>query len=181
MPFPVPPFLFHYGASSRIWNNDWTSFLRFWLTVLLSLHVQFSPVSSCPKECRCDITFVYCNERSLTSVPLGVQEGYKTLFLHNNQINNAGFPLELHNVASVETVYLYGNQLDEFPLNLPRNVRVLHLQENNIQTISRAALSQLPMLEELHLDDNSISTVGVEEGAFREAVSLKLLFLTKTT
>uniref|UniRef100_A0A8C2HNA7 Fibronectin leucine rich transmembrane protein 2 n=1 Tax=Cyprinus carpio TaxID=7962 RepID=A0A8C2HNA7_CYPCA len=160
-------------------NNDWTSFLRFWLTVLLSLHVQFSPVSSCPKECRCDRTFVYCNERSLTSVPLGVQEGYKTLFLHNNQINNAGFPLELHNVASVDTVYLYGNQLDEFPLNLPRNVRVLHLQENNIQTISRAALAQLSMLEELHLDDNSISTVGVEEGAFREAVSLKLLFLTK--
>ncbi|XP_066533384.1 leucine-rich repeat transmembrane protein FLRT2 [Hoplias malabaricus] len=162
-----------------LWNNDWTSFVRFWFTVLLSLHVQFGPVASCPKECRCDKTFVYCNERSLTSVPLGVQEGHKTLFLHNNQINNAGFPLELHNVASVETVVLYGNQLDEFPLNLPRNVRVLHLQENNIQTISRAALAQLPMLEELHLDDNSISTVGVEEGAFREAVSLKLLFLTK--
>lgn len=160
-------------------SNDLTSFIRFWFTVLLSLQVQFGPVASCPKECRCDKTFVYCNERFLTSVPLGVQEGYKTLFLHNNQINNAGFPLELHNVASVDTVYLYGNQLDEFPLNLPRNVRVLHLQENNIQTISRAALAQLPMLEELHLDDNSISTVGVEEGAFREAVSLKLLFLTK--
>ncbi|XP_076874207.1 leucine-rich repeat transmembrane protein FLRT2 [Brachyhypopomus gauderio] len=162
-----------------LWNNDWTSFVRFWFTVLLSLHVQFGPVTSCPKECRCDKTYVYCNEKSLTSVPLGVQEGYKTLFLHNNQINNAGFPLELHNVASVETVSLYGNQLDEFPLNLPRNVKVLHLQENNIQTISRAALAQLPKLEELHLDDNSISTVGVEEGAFREAVNLKVLFLTK--
>ncbi|KAG5277075.1 hypothetical protein AALO_G00113270 [Alosa alosa] len=161
------------------WNKDWPSFLSFWLTVLLSLHVQFYPVASCPVECRCDKTFVYCNERSLTSVPLGVQEGCKTLYLHNNQINNAGFPLELHNVASVETVVLYGNQLDEFPVNLPRNMLMLHLQENNIQTISRAALAQLPFLEELHLDDNSISTVGVEEGAFREAVSLKMLFLTK--
>ncbi|KAL0968933.1 hypothetical protein UPYG_G00220100, partial [Umbra pygmaea] len=135
--------------------------------------------SSCPEECRCDRTFVYCNERSLTSVPLGIGEGYKTLYLHNNQINNAGFPLELHHVASVETVYLYGNQLDEFPINLPKNVRVLHLQENNIQTISKASLGQLLWLEELHLDDNSISTVGVEEGAFREAISLKMLFLTK--
>lgn len=162
-----------------LWNNDWTSFVRFWFTVLLSLHVQFDPVASCPKECRCDKTFIYCNERSLTSVPLGIGEGYKILYLHNNQINSAGFPMELHNVASVETVYLYGNQLDEFPLNLPKNVKKLHLQENNIQTISRAALAQLPMLEELHLDDNSISTVGVEEGAFREAVNLKLLFLTK--
>ncbi|KAM9435163.1 leucine-rich repeat transmembrane protein FLRT2 [Clarias gariepinus] len=162
-----------------LWNNDWTSFVRFWFTVLLSLHVQFNPVASCPKECRCDKMFIYCNERSLTSVPLGIGEGYKILYLHNNQINSAGFPMELHNVESVDTVYLYGNQLDEFPLNLPRNVKVLHLQENNIQTISRAALAQLPKLEELHLDDNSISTVGVEEGAFREAVNLKLLFLTK--
>ncbi|XP_018550280.1 leucine-rich repeat transmembrane protein FLRT2 [Lates calcarifer] len=161
------------------WNKDWASFLQFWLTVILSLQMQFSPGASCPEECRCDKLFVYCNERSLTSVPLGIQEGYKVLYLHNNQINSAGFPVELHNLASVETVYLYGNQLDEFPVNLPKNTRVLHLQENNIQTISRAALAQLTQLEELHLDDNSISTVGVEEGAFREAVSLKLLFLTK--
>ncbi|OBS79275.1 hypothetical protein A6R68_18336, partial [Neotoma lepida] len=129
--------------------------------------------------CRCDRNFVYCNERSLTSVPLGIPEGVTVLYLHNNQINNAGFPAELHNVQSVHTVYLYGNQLDEFPMNLPKNVRVLHLQENNIQTISRAALAQLLKLEELHLDDNSISTVGVEDGAFREAISLKLLFLSK--
>ncbi|KAG7244278.1 hypothetical protein INR49_004416, partial [Caranx melampygus] len=141
--------------------------------------VDFSPGGACPEECRCDKLFVYCNERSLTSVPLGIEEGYKVLYLHNNQINSAGFPMELHNLASVETVYLYGNQLDEFPVNLPKNTRVLHLQENNIQTISKAALAQLTQLEELHLDDNSISTVGVEEGAFREAVSLKLLFLTK--
>ncbi|XP_034015474.1 leucine-rich repeat transmembrane protein FLRT2 [Thalassophryne amazonica] len=163
----------------RLWNKDWASILRPWIPILLGLHLQFSRASNCPEECRCDRTFVYCNERSLTSVPLGIGEGYKTLYLHNNQINNAGFPLELHHVTSVETVYLYGNQLDEFPINLPKNVRVLHLQENNIQTISKAALAQLFWLEELHLDDNSISTVGVEEGAFREAVSLKMLFLTK--
>ncbi|XP_032404005.1 leucine-rich repeat transmembrane protein FLRT2 [Xiphophorus hellerii] len=163
----------------RLWSKDWTSLVRPWIPILLGLHLQFSRASNCPEECRCDRTFVYCNERSLTSVPLGIGEGYKTIYLHNNQINNAGFPLELHHVASVETVYLYGNQLDEFPVNLPKNVRVLHLQENNIQTISRAALAQLLRLEELHLDDNSISTVGVEEGAFREALSLKMLFLTK--
>ncbi|XP_041826980.1 leucine-rich repeat transmembrane protein FLRT2 [Melanotaenia boesemani] len=163
----------------RLWSKDWTSFVRPWIPILLGLHLQFSRASNCPEECRCDRTFVYCNERSLTSVPMGIGEGYKTLYLHNNQINNAGFPAELHHVASVETVYLYGNQLDEFPINLPKNVKVLHLQENNIQTISRAALAQLLWLEELHLDDNSISTVGVEEGAFREAVSLKMLFLTK--
>ncbi|XP_030642868.1 leucine-rich repeat transmembrane protein FLRT2 [Chanos chanos] len=163
----------------KMWNKDLLTFIRPWIPILLGLHMQFSWATSCPEECRCDRTFVYCNERGLTSVPLGIGEGYKTLYLHNNQINNAGFPMELHHVASVETVYLYGNQLDEFPFDLPKNVRVLHLQENNIQTVSRAALAQLLWLEELYLDDNSISTVGVEEGAFREAISLRILFLTK--
>lgn len=171
--------LFKMESQWRLWNKAWLFYIGPWLPILLGLHLQFSRASNCPKQCRCDRTFIYCNERSLTSVPLGIGDGYKTLYLHNNQISNAGFPLEFHRVSSVETVYLYGNQLEEFPINLPRNVRVVHLQENNIQTISRAALAQLIWLEELHLDDNSISTVGVEEGAFREAVSLKMLFLTK--
>ncbi|XP_064420996.1 leucine-rich repeat transmembrane protein FLRT2-like [Latimeria chalumnae] len=168
------------GLQTRTWPTVWLSILRLWqMCFFLGLHLNSSQAMVCPSICRCDRTFVYCNERALTSVPLGIPEGTITLFLHNNQINNAGFPRELHKVQSVKTVYLYGNQLDEFPMNLPRNVRVIHLQENNIQTISRAALAQLPKLEELHLDDNSISTVGVEDGAFREAISLKMLFLSK--
>ncbi|OCT65102.1 leucine-rich repeat transmembrane protein FLRT2 [Xenopus laevis] len=176
------PFLFcklEMGLGTVIWPGNWVSFLKSWLVFSFALSIQLSQSLACPSVCRCDRNFVYCNERSLTSVPLGVPEGVTVLYLHNNQINNAGFPAELHNVQSVDTVYLYGNQLDEFPMNLPKNVRVLHLQENNIQTISRAALAQLSKLEELHLDDNSISTVGVEDGAFREAISLKMLFLSK--
>uniref|UniRef100_A0A4W6CD07 LRRNT domain-containing protein n=1 Tax=Lates calcarifer TaxID=8187 RepID=A0A4W6CD07_LATCA len=82
---------------------------------VMSLHLQFSRASNCPEECRCDRTFIYCNERSLTSVPLGIGEGYKTLYLHNNQINNAGFPLELHHVSlmasSVSDSSLFANNL----------------------------------------------------------------------
>nr|XP_033807309.1 leucine-rich repeat transmembrane protein FLRT2 [Geotrypetes seraphini]XP_033807310.1 leucine-rich repeat transmembrane protein FLRT2 [Geotrypetes seraphini]XP_033807311.1 leucine-rich repeat transmembrane protein FLRT2 [Geotrypetes seraphini]XP_033807312.1 leucine-rich repeat transmembrane protein FLRT2 [Geotrypetes seraphini] len=167
------------GLWIRMWSQNWDSLLKSWVLFYLGFYLQISKTMACPTVCRCDRNFVYCNERSLTSVPLGIPEGVTVLYLHNNQINNAGFPTELHNVQSVHTVYLYGNQLDEFPMNLPKNVRVLHLQENNIQTISRVALAQLLKLEELHLDDNSISTVGVEDGAFREAVSLKLLFLSK--
>ncbi|XP_075049429.1 leucine-rich repeat transmembrane protein FLRT2 [Mixophyes fleayi] len=167
------------GLRTVFWPKDWVAFLKSWILFSLGLSMQITLSRACPTVCRCDRNFVYCNERSLTSVPLGIPEGVTVLYLHNNQINNAGFPAELHNVQSVHTVYLYGNQLDEFPMNLPKNVKVLHLQENNIQTISRVALAQLLKLEELHLDDNSISTVGVEDGAFREAVSLKLLFLSK--
>ncbi|XP_045677917.1 leucine-rich repeat transmembrane protein FLRT2-like [Phyllostomus hastatus] len=167
------------GVQTTQWPSHGAFFLKSWLLISLGLSSQVSKLLGCPSVCRCDRNFVYCNERNLTSVPLGIPEGATTLYLQNNQINNATFPAELHNMQSVHTVYLYGNQLQEFPMNLPKNVRVLHLQENNIQTISREALAQLLKLEELYLDENFLRTEQVEIGAFWEAISLKLLFLSK--
>ncbi len=109
-------------------------------------------------------------------MPLGVQEGYKTLFLHNNQINNAGFPLELHNVASVETVYLYGNQLELISPQPSQECSSVAPPGNNIQTISRAALPQLPMLEELPPGRQLHLTVGVEEGGLSGRLSASSFF-----
>uniref|UniRef100_UPI00398F399D leucine-rich repeat transmembrane protein FLRT2 n=1 Tax=Pristiophorus japonicus TaxID=55135 RepID=UPI00398F399D len=166
-------------SRTRVCFMDWITLLHLWIMLLLGLSAQITGADFCPSECRCDKKFVYCNDRGLTSVPAGIPEGAVILYLQNNIINNAGFPLDLRNVLSVQTVYLYGNELDEFPVNLPKNMKELHLQENNIQTVSREALSQLQKLEKLHLDDNSISTVGIEDGAFREAANLKLLFLSR--
>ncbi|XP_067848065.1 leucine-rich repeat transmembrane protein FLRT2 [Heptranchias perlo] len=166
-------------SRTRVCFMDWITLLHLWIMFLLGLCAEVTGAEFCPSECRCDKKFVYCNDRGLTSVPAGIPEGAAILYLQNNVINNAGFPLDLRNVLSVQTVYLYGNELDEFPVNLPKNVKELHLQENNIQTVSREALGQLQKLEKLHLDDNSISTVGIEDGAFREAANLKLLFLSR--
>lgn len=166
-------------SQTRLCSKDWITLLYLWIMFLLGLYAQITWADFCPPECRCDKKYVYCNDRGLTSVPSGIPEGASILYLQNNVINNAGFPLDLRNVLSVQTVYLYGNELDEFPVNLPKNVKELHLQENNIQTVSREALGQLQNLEKLHLDDNSISTVGIEDGAFKEAANLKLLFLSR--
>ncbi|XP_043553093.1 leucine-rich repeat transmembrane protein FLRT2 [Chiloscyllium plagiosum] len=166
-------------SQTRVCFVDWITLLQLWIIFLLGLCTQITEADFCPLECRCDKKFVYCNDRGLTSVPAGIPEGAAILYLQNNVINNAGFPLDLRNVQSVQTVYLYGNELDEFPVNLPKNMKELHLQENNIQTVSREAIGQLQKLEKLHLDDNSISTVGIEDGAFREATNLKLLFLSR--
>ncbi|XP_072348932.1 leucine-rich repeat transmembrane protein FLRT2 [Scyliorhinus torazame] len=166
-------------SRTRVCFMDWITLLQLWIMFLLGLCAPVTEADFCPSECRCDQKFVYCNDRGLTSVPAGIPEGAAILYLQNNAINNAGFPLDLRNVLSVQTVYLYGNELDEFPVNLPKNMKELHLQENNIQTVSREAIGQLQKLEKLHLDDNSISTVGIEDGAFREATNLKLLFLSR--
>lgn len=101
-------------------------------------------------------SFIYCNDRFLTSIPTGIPEDATTLYLQNNQINNAGIPSDLKNLLKVERIYLYHNSLDEF-LPIIEIVKELHLQENNIRTITYDSL-KIPYLEELHLDDNSVSS-----------------------
>ncbi|XP_043931606.1 leucine-rich repeat transmembrane protein FLRT1 [Protopterus annectens] len=135
--------------------------------------------TTCPALCRCDNGFIYCNDRGLTSIPAEIPDDATTLYLQNNQINNAGIPLDMKNKLNVKVIYLYENDLDEFPVNLPRSLKELHLQDNNIRTISRDALARIPLLEKLHLDDNSVSTVSIEDDAFADSKHLKLLFLSR--
>lgn len=132
----------------------------------------------CPSVCRCDEDFIYCNDRGLSSIP-SLPPTASVLYLQNNHINNPGLPTSLEHHLAVRVVYLYDNELDEFPLHLPPSVRELHLQDNNIRTIPRSALARMPLLEKLHLDDNSISTVSIEDQAFADNPRLRLLFLSR--
>ncbi|XP_030052208.1 leucine-rich repeat transmembrane protein FLRT3 [Microcaecilia unicolor] len=159
---------------------SWSIFL-IWTRIGLFLKMAPHSISAkpCPSVCRCDGGFIYCNDRDLTSIPTGIPDDATTLYLQNNQINNAGIPSDLKTLVKVERIYLYRNSLDEFPTNLPRHVKELHLQENNIRTVTYDSLSQIPSLEELHLDDNSVSAVSIEDGAFQDNVFLRLLFLSR--
>ncbi|MEQ2169381.1 hypothetical protein GOODEAATRI_024666, partial [Goodea atripinnis] len=133
---------------------------------------------TCPSVCRCDEDFIYCNDRGLSSIP-SLPPSASVLYLQNNHINNPGLPTSLERHLSVRVVYLYDNELDEFPMHLPPSVRELHLQDNNIRTIPRSTLARMPLLEKLHLDDNSISTVSIEDQAFADNPRLRLLFLSR--
>ncbi|XP_004713561.1 leucine-rich repeat transmembrane protein FLRT1 [Echinops telfairi] len=156
--------------------------LRDWLFLCYGLIAFLSEVidsTTCPSVCRCDNGFIYCNDRGLTSIPADIPDDATTLYLQNNQINNAGIPQGLKAKVNVQVIYLYENNLDEFPLNLPRSLRELHLQDNNVRTIARDSLARIPLLEKLHLDDNSVSTASIEEDAFADSNRLKLLFLSR--
>uniref|UniRef100_A0A8D0D210 Leucine-rich repeat transmembrane protein FLRT3 n=1 Tax=Sander lucioperca TaxID=283035 RepID=A0A8D0D210_SANLU len=147
--------------------------------LLLGLANPLVTSASCPSACRCDGTFIYCNDRGLTSIPTGMPQDATVLFLQNNRIKSSGIPAELRRLSNVEKIYLYCNNLDEFPTNLPLGLKELHLQENNVRMITHASLAQIPYIEELHLDDNSVSAVSIEEGAFRDSTHLRLLFLSR--
>ncbi|XP_004596790.2 leucine-rich repeat transmembrane protein FLRT1 [Ochotona princeps] len=156
--------------------------LRDWLFLCYGLIAFLTEVidsTTCPSVCRCNNGFIYCNDRGLTSIPADIPDDATTLYLQNNHINNAGIPQDLKTKVSVQVIYLYENDLDEFPINLPRSLRELHLQDNNVRAIARDSLARIPLLEKLHLDDNSVSTVSIEEDAFADSKQLKLLFLSR--
>ncbi|XP_030594830.1 leucine-rich repeat transmembrane protein FLRT1 [Archocentrus centrarchus] len=132
----------------------------------------------CPSVCRCDEGFVYCNDRGLSIIP-PLPLTAAILYLQSNRLSNAGLPSSLERSTSIRVIYLYANQLDEFPIHLPPSLRELHLQDNNIRTLPRSALAKLPLLERLHLDDNSISTVSIQDRAFSGTPRLRLLFLSR--
>ncbi|XP_051981671.1 leucine-rich repeat transmembrane protein FLRT1-like [Xyrauchen texanus] len=132
----------------------------------------------CPSVCRCDEDFIYCNDRGLNAIP-PLPPSASVLYLQNNQIDNAGLPKSLEHHTLVRVIYLYDNELDDFPVHLPPSLRELHLQDNNIRVLPRAALARLPLLEKLHLDDNSVSTVSIEDQAFADNPRLRLLFLSR--
>uniref|UniRef100_A0A8C9PNS1 Fibronectin leucine rich transmembrane protein 1 n=1 Tax=Spermophilus dauricus TaxID=99837 RepID=A0A8C9PNS1_SPEDA len=163
------------GAAPSLDLRDWL-FLCYGLIAFLT---EVIDSTTCPSVCRCDNGFIYCNDRGLTSIPADIPDDATTLYLQNNQINNAGIPQDLKTKANVQVIYLYENDLDEFPINLPRSLRELHLQDNNVRTIARDSLARIPLLEKLHLDDNSVSTVSIEEDAFADSKQLKLLFLSR--
>ncbi|KAL2094939.1 hypothetical protein ACEWY4_009658 [Coilia grayii] len=132
----------------------------------------------CPSVCRCDEDFIYCNDRGLSAIP-PLPPSATVLYLQNNHIDNAGLPTSLEQLTTVRVIYLYDNELDDFPTHLPPSLRELHLQDNNIRVLPRAALARLPLLEKLHLDDNSVSTVSIEDQAFVDNPRLRLLFLSR--
>ncbi|XP_059728289.1 LOW QUALITY PROTEIN: leucine-rich repeat transmembrane protein FLRT1-like [Haemorhous mexicanus] len=135
--------------------------------------------AACPAVCRCSGGRVYCNDRGLTAVPEGLPPGATTLFLQNNRIGDAGIPARLGRLPALRVLYLYANALEQLPAHLPPALRELHLQENNVRGLCRRALARAPLLERLHLDDNSVSAAGIEEDAFAENRRLRLLFLSR--
>uniref|UniRef100_A0A8C4PXA1 Fibronectin leucine rich transmembrane protein 1b n=1 Tax=Eptatretus burgeri TaxID=7764 RepID=A0A8C4PXA1_EPTBU len=163
------------AKTTRHWKHPARHFLLILLMGLLADAVEMP----CPLECRCDGTYVYCNDRGLTSVPALMPQNSTTLFLQNNAVTDGGLPPTLRRLLNVVTIYLYGNHLEEFPTRLPTSLRELHLQENRIAVVPRAALARLSALERLHLDDNSLTTVGLEPRAFSATASLRTLFLSR--
>ncbi|XP_020791482.1 opticin [Boleophthalmus pectinirostris] len=90
----------------------------------------------------------------------------KLIDLRNNKLKNSGLHTEgFQDMSDLEYLYLSDNDLDYVPTPLPLSLRVLHLQNNNIQSLhvdtfchSHDPTFVRQKLEDIRLDGNPLNT-----------------------
>ncbi|XP_077429756.1 fibromodulin a [Vanacampus margaritifer] len=153
----------------------------------------------CPPECDCPPTFsiaMYCDARGLTAMP-AIPSRMKYLYLQNNAITaisdsalvnatNLAWLMMHHNqltsdgisekafskLERLERFYLQHNNLTSIPRNLPRTLRDLRINHNNIEKVTPSDLEGMENLTILHLHDNAITDM---DASLKSLTSLTLL------
>ncbi|XP_077385935.1 fibromodulin a [Festucalex cinctus] len=153
----------------------------------------------CPPECNCPPTFsiaMYCDARGLTAMPaipsrikyLYLQNNAITaipdsalvnasnlvwLMMHYNQLTSGGISEKAFSTLErLERFYLQHNNLTSIPRNLPRTLRDLRINHNNIEKVTPSDLQGMDNLTILHLHDNAITDMGA---SLKSLTSLTLL------
>ncbi|KAK7889067.1 hypothetical protein WMY93_024627 [Mugilogobius chulae] len=149
------------------------------------------------------LAFLYLANNNLTSAPRALPHslvsadftsnelariypytfGYKpklrSVYLHNNRLTDAGLPEHMFNGSnSLEILAMSSNLLTKVPRNLPSSLHQLHLKSNKLKEISEGAFENLSNLRELHLQDNLLSSEGIEPTTFSHLSSLEYLDLS---
>uniref|UniRef100_A0A8C6YGK4 Podocan like 1 n=1 Tax=Naja naja TaxID=35670 RepID=A0A8C6YGK4_NAJNA len=115
----------------------------------------------------------------LYPLTFGHKPGLRSVYLHNNYLNNTGLSFDAFNGSdAVSTLILSNNRLTYVPQNLPRGVVRLHLQNNHISRIPKGALSSQGRLRELYLQNNYLSSGGLSHPTFSKLKSLEYLDLS---
>ncbi|XP_028260750.1 fibromodulin a [Parambassis ranga] len=155
----------------------------------------------CPEECDCPPSFpvaMYCDGRGLTAMPT-VPSRVKYLYLQNNAITavpnsalvnatNLVWLMMHHNqltsdridkkvflkLEGLQRLYLHHNNLTSIPSNLPRSLRDLRVNHNNIEKVTPVELEGMDNLTILHLHDNAVTDVGTSLKALKSLTLLDI-------
>ncbi|XP_076101991.1 slit homolog 2 protein-like isoform X2 [Mytilus galloprovincialis] len=127
---------------------------RFHWICLISLIVYLESVLGCPTECVCQGKNVDCSYRKLSYVPTNIPKDTQKLELQGNNLT-----------------IMRKNDLQGL-----RQLKVLQLLENQIQTIERGAFRDLVLMERLRIDRNKLDNIPDE--LFSEMPNLERLDLS---
>ncbi|XP_023575891.1 podocan-like protein 1 [Octodon degus] len=109
----------------------------------------------------------------------GEKPALRSVYLHNNQLGNAGLPPDaFRGSEAITTLSLSSNRLSYLPPSLPISLERLHLQNNLISKVPRGALSRQTQLRELYLQHNQLTDSGLDATTFSKLRSLEYLDLS---
>ncbi|KAM6976668.1 slit homolog 3 protein [Aplochiton taeniatus] len=105
--------------------------------VMAGLLLWVATVDGCPHKCSCSGSHVECQGQGFRSVPKGIPRNTERLDLDRN------------NITRITKVDFSGT----------KNLRVLHLEDNQIGVIERGAFQDLKQLERLRLNRNRLQVL----------------------
>ncbi|XP_019519675.1 PREDICTED: podocan-like protein 1 [Hipposideros armiger] len=152
------------------------------LTQLQHIYVAHNKLSVAPQFLPRSLRVADLAVNQVTEIfPLtfGKKPALRSVYLHNNQLSNAGLPSDaFYGSEAVTTLSLSDNQLSYLPPSLPPSLERLHLQSNLISKVPRGALSRQTHLRELYLQHNQLTDSGLDATTFSKLHCLEYLDLS---
>nr|XP_020655312.1 podocan [Pogona vitticeps] len=123
--------------------------------------------------------FAANNLTKIYDLTFGQKPNLRSVYLHNNKLEDAGLPESMFNGSdNVEVLIMSSNFLKYVPKNLPRALYKLHLKNNKLEKIPKGAFSELSGLRELYLQNNKLTNEGMDNETFWKLSSLEYLDLS---
>ncbi|XP_072307943.1 opticin [Eucyclogobius newberryi] len=163
---PLPKDTTHfYGRFNKIERIKNTAFMN--LNKLLSVDLTGNDISEIDAAAFGPLTLLQqlvLADNDVKMLP-ELPRSMRLIDLRNNKLKSSGIHLEVFkDMSELERLYLSDNDLDYIPTPLPLSLQVLHLQNNNIQSLhvetfcnSHDPTFIRPRLEDIRLDGNPLN------------------------
>ncbi|XP_023137446.2 podocan [Amphiprion ocellaris] len=134
-----------------------------------------------PKNLPSTLYRLHLKNNKLEKIPAGAFDNLsnlRELYLQNNLLSNEGMNNEtFSHLSSLECLDLSNNNLSVVPKGLPRNLVLLHMEKNSIQSIPGDALTSVRNLEYLLLHNNKLRSRSIHPAAFQGLKKLHTLHM----